>query len=281
MKNKKSILKPLKWVFFWIGLAVLFNLGIWYFLGGQKALEFAGGYLIELSLSVDNLFVFITIFTSFRLNEHAQHRVLGYGILGAIVLRFVFIFFGVKLVTTIEWVLYVFGAILIINGIRMFIKEKEKDPHDSPIIRALSKILPMTTYFQDEKFMIKKEGKRFFTPLFAVLCLIEFSDIIFAIDSVPAVFSVSTDLLIVYTSNIFAILGLRQMYFVLEHLHDRFQYVKYGVGLILCFTGIKLVALMFDFHISIPISIAIIIGVLAISIILSAVVSKHREKEME
>ena len=273
----KHVLKSLKWVIFWIVLAMLFCLGIWYFLGYQKALEFLGGYLIELSLSVDNLFVFITIFMSYGIREHAQHRVLGYGIAGAIILRFIFIFFGVKIVSLFEWVLYIFGAILIFNGIKMFKKEEEKDPHDSRIIRLVAKVLPMTKEFSGEKFMVKEGGKRLFTPLFAVLCLIEGSDILFAIDSVPAVFSVSTDLLIVYTSNIFAILGLRQLYFVLEHLHERFQYVKYGVAVILMFTGVKLAGLMFGLHISIPISIGVILTVLVVSIIASAIVSKKKE----
>lgn len=260
-----------------MGLALLFNLGIWYFMGSQKALEFLGGYLIELSLSVDNLFVFITIFMSYGISEHAQHRVLGYGIAGAVILRFVFIFFGVQLVHMFEWILYVFGAILIINGIRMFKTEEEKDPHESRIVKAVGKVLPMTETFEGEKFMVRKNGKRLFTPLFAVLCLVECSDILFAIDSVPAVFSVSTDLLIVYTSNIFAILGLRQLYFVLEHLHERFQYVKYGVAVILTFTGVKLAGLMFGLHISIPVSIGVIVFVLAVSIILSVIVSKKKE----
>ena len=273
----KHVLKSLKWVIFWIVLAMLFCLGIWYFLGYQKALEFLGGSLIELSLSVDNLFVFITIFMSYGIREHAQHRVLGYGIAGAIILRFIFIFFGVKIVSLFEWVLYIFGAILIFNGIKMFKKEEEKDPHDSRIIRLVAKVLPMTKEFRGEKFMVKEGGKRLFTPLFAVLCLIEGSDILFAIDSVPAVFSVSTDLLIVYTSNIFAILGLRQLYFVLEHLHERFQYVKYGVAVILMFTGVKLAGLMFGLHISIPISIGVILTVLVVSIIASAIVSKKKE----
>lgn len=273
----KHVLKSLKWVIFWIVLAMLFCLGIWYFLGYQKALEFLGGYLIELSLSVDNLFVFITIFMSYGIREDAQHRVLGYGIAGAIILRFIFIFFGVKIVSLFEWVLYIFGAILIFNGIKMFKKEEEKDPHDSRIIRLVAKVLPMTKEFRGEKFMVKEGGKRLFTPLFAVLCLIEGSDILFAIDSVPAVFSVSTDLLIVYTSNIFAILGLRQLYFVLEHLHERFQYVKYGVAVILMFTGVKLAGLMFGLHISIPISIGVILTVLVVSIIASAIVSKKKE----
>ncbi|MCB6992649.1 TerC/Alx family metal homeostasis membrane protein [bacterium 210820-DFI.6.37] len=272
----KDVFKSLKWVAFWMALAVLSGLAVWYFMGSQKALEFYGGYLIEMSLSMDNLFVFISIFMSYGIKEHAQHRVLSYGIAGAIVLRFIFIFFGVKIVTMFEWILYIFGAILIINGIKMFKEEEEKDPHESRIIRAVAKVLPMTESFEGEKFLVKRNGKRLFTPLFAVLCLIEFSDILFAIDSVPAVFSVSTDLLIVYSSNIFAILGLRQLYFVLEHLQERFAYVKYGVAIILMFTGVKLAGLIVGLHISIPISIGVIIGVLVISIILSMILSKKR-----
>ncbi len=272
----KHVLKSLKWVIFWIGLAIVFNLGIWYFLGQSKALEFFGGYLIELSLSVDNLFVFITIFAGYGVKEHAQHRVLGYGIAGAIILRFLFIFFGIKIVTLFEWVLYIFGVILIFNGIKMFKTEEEKDPRDSIVVKAIGKVLPLTEGFEGEKFMVKKDGKRLFTPLFAVLCIIEFSDILFAIDSVPAVFSVSTDLLIVYTSNIFAILGLRQMYFVLEHLHERFQFVKYGVAVVLMFTGVKLAGLFFDLHISIPVSIGVILSVLIVSVVVSILVSKKQ-----
>ena len=272
----KHVLKSLKWVIFWIGLAIVFNLGIWYFLGQSKALEFFGGYLIELSLSVDNLFVFITIFAGYGVKEHAQHRVLGYGIAGAIILRFLFIFFGIKIVTLFEWVLYIFGVILIFNGIKMFKTEEEKDPRDSIVVKAIGKVLPLTEGFEGEKFMVKKDGRRLFTPLFAVLCIIEFSDILFAIDSVPAVFSVSTDLLIVYTSNIFAILGLRQMYFVLEHLHERFQFVKYGVAVVLMFTGVKLAGLFFDLHISIPVSIGVILSVLIVSVVVSILVSKKQ-----
>ena len=170
---------------------------------------------------------------AFGIKEEAQHRVLSWGIRGAIVLRFLFIFFGLKIVTSFGWILYIFGAILIINGIKMLAgKEEEIKPQDSRIIKIVGKILPMTEGFKGKKFMVRVKGRRVFTPLFAILCLVECSDIIFAIDSVPAVFSVSTNLLIVYTSNIFAILGLRQMYFVLEHLQERFQYVKYGVGII-------------------------------------------------
>ena len=224
-RNKKDgtklneIRHSVKWVGFWIGMAAICCGIIWAMLGSKSGLEFAAGYLIELSLSVDNLFVFMSIFLSFGILEKVQHRVLNWGIIGAIVLRFLFIFFGLKIVNSFSWILYIFGAILIINGIKMMIgKEEEKDPSDSRIIKGVSRVLPMTDHFEGDRFMVKKNGRHLFTPLFAVLCLVECSDIIFAIDSVPAVFSVSTNLLIVYSSNIFAILGLRQMYFVLEHL---------------------------------------------------------------
>ena len=199
--------------------------------------------------------------------------------MGAIVLRFLFIFFGLKIVTSFGWILYIFGAILIINGIKMLAgKEEEIKPQDSRIIKIVGKILPMTEGFKGKKFMVRVKGRRVFTPLFAILCLVECSDIIFAIDSVPAVFSVSTNLLIVYTSNIFAILGLRQMYFVLEHLQERFQYVKYGVGIILMFTGIKLLAVIIGLHISTVLSICIIFFVIIWSVILSMLISGRQNR---
>lgn len=276
----KAVIKSLKWVLFWMSLALIFNGVIYYFYGHEKGVEFLAGYLIELSLSIDNLFVFITVFTSFGLTEHAQHRVLRWGIIGAVIMRFFFIFFGIKLVHSFEWILYVFGAILIISGLRMYGKEKEaKDPHEKLVVKGLRRVMPMTEGFEGEKFFIKKNKILYATPLFAVLLIIESSDILFAIDSVPAVFSVSTDLLIVYSSNIFAILGLRQLYFILLHLHDRFSYVKYGVATILIFTGCKMLGSIMNYHIDNLLSIAIIVGVLATSIIASTVVSKVREKK--
>ncbi len=276
----QEIKHSLKWVCFWIAMAFLCFIAIWFIKGSQSGLEFAAGYLIELSLSVDNLFVFMSIFLAFGIREEVQHRVLNWGIIGAIILRFIFIFFGLQLVMAFEWILYIFGAILIINGIKMIVgKDEETKPEDSRIIRAVSKVLPMTEGFRGKKFMVHENGRRLFTPLFAILCLVEGSDIIFAIDSVPAVFSVSTDLIIVYSSNIFAILGLRQMYFVLEHIQERFQYVKYGVGVLLMFTGVKLLSLILDFHISTVASIIIIFSVILISVILSLVISKKQEKK--
>ena len=273
MELKKSI----KWICFWVGMAAIVNIIILFTLGKELALEFTAGYLIELSLSIDNLFVFITIFLGFGIRDRAQHRVLGYGIMGAIILRFIFIFFGLKLVSSFEWLLYIFGIILIINGIKMMRGSDEAtEPHDSKVIKLVSKILPMTMDFDGDRFVTRKNGKLLFTPLFAILCLVECSDIIFAIDSVPAVFSVSTNLIVVYTSNIFAILGLRQLYFVLAHLQERFKYVKYGVSLLLMFTGVKLLGVMFDFHISTAVSIGIIVTVVTLSIVISMALSKEK-----
>lgn len=266
-----------------MGLALAANGIIWFFMGQEKALQFLAGYLIELSLSIDNLFVFIMIFTSFGLCEHAQHRVLGWGIIGAIILRFIFIFFGIKLVNMFSWLLYIFGAILIIQGIRMYRggEEEVKDPHEKAVVRLLAKIMPMKQEFIGEKFFVRENGKLWATPLFAVLLIIETSDIIFAIDSVPAVFSVSTDLIVVYTSNIFAIMGLRQLYFVLEHLQERFRYVKYGVATLLTFTGLKMLLGIVDIHISTAVSIGIILCVLIGSIVISMALSGKEAENVE
>ena len=198
----KQVLLSLRWVIFWMSLALLFNGVIYYFYGAEKGIEFLAGYLIELSLSIDNLFVFITIFMSFGLSEHAQHRVLRWGIIGAVVMRFFFIFFGIKLIDNFQWILYVFGVILIVSGVRMYNShESAKDPHDKFILKVLKRVMPMTKEFVGEKFFVKKNKILYATPLFAVLLLIETSDIVFAIDSVPAVFSVSTDLAQIYLQS--------------------------------------------------------------------------------
>ena len=281
-KNEHKIanaVKSIKWLLFWITLAMAFCVGVYFKMGKDSAIDYLGGYLIEFSLSIDNVFVFLMIFMSFGISEKAQHRVLGWGILSAIVLRFFFIFFGVAVVNKFEWVLYVFGVLLIFSGSKMFRDDdKDKDPHDSKVLRWMSKIIPMSTFFDDEKFFTVENGKRIATPLLGVLVLIESSDIMFAIDSVPAVLSISTDLFIVYTSNIFAILGLRQLFFVIEHMQERFAYVKYGVACILIFTGLKMIAGIIDLHISTPISIGVIVGILAGSIILSMIKSKDKKK---
>lgn len=262
-----------------VALALAVCGGIYYVMGQQAAFEFLGAYLIEFSLSIDNLFVFITVFTAFRVPVAYQHRALAWGIWTAVVLRFLFIFLGVSIVQNFEWVLYLFGFILMYSGYQMY-KGEEEDDNPSDVTdnlgyRILSKFMPITQDFVGNHFIAKVDGKWHATPLLAALLVIESSDIMFAIDSVPAALSVSTNLFLVYTSNILAILGLRQLYFVLEHLQERFAYVRYGVAIILGFTGIKLAVLMFHLHIPILLSIGFIFSVLIGSIVLSIYKTKE------
>ncbi len=270
MSTKKALL----WVLFWISLAMIFNVGVYFFMGSEKALEFLGGFVIEKSLSVDNLFLFILVFSSFGIRPEYQRRVLNYGIAGALILRLIFVLLGVTIVNKFHWMLYIFGAILIISGIKMMFGNENNDVKDSKIIKLLRKIIPVTDKLEGQRFFIRKNNILYATPLFAVLIVIEFTDIIFAVDSIPAIFSITTDPFIVYTSNIFAILGLRSMYFVLGNLHEKFKYVKYGVALILTFTGVKLSLLMFDVKIPIELSLTVIMSILVLSIITSVLINR-------
>lgn len=268
MPAKKAFL----WVLTWIALAASFDAGIYFISGKQKALEFMGGYIIEQSLSVDNLFLFLVIFSSFGIPPVYQRRVLNYGIIGAIILRLIFIVLGVAAVNRFHWILYIFGILLIISGVKMFLDKGEpKDFKNSKVLKFLGKIMPVTEDLNGEKFFLRRSGVLYATPLFAILLLIEASDLVFAIDSIPAVFSVSTDPLIVYSSNIFAILGLRNMYFILEKIHHAFYYVKYGVAAVLFFTGIKLSLLYFQIDIPLTVSIGTIFAVLLFSVAASVV----------
>ncbi|MDP4090994.1 MAG: TerC/Alx family metal homeostasis membrane protein [Bacillota bacterium] len=270
-----SIKKALTWTAIWLGLALGFNGGIWYFLGRDKALAFLGGYIIEQSLSIDNLFLFIIVFTSFGIKSEHQRRILNYGIAGAIVLRMIFVVLGVTVVNMFHWVLYVFGVILIVSGVKMMLKKEEDNASfkDSKVIKLLGRIIPVSKELSGSRFFVRKNKVLYATPLFAILILIEFTDILFAIDSIPAIFSITTDPFIIYTSNIFAILGLRSMYFVLGRLHEKFKYVKYGVALILTFTGIKLFILIFHISIATGLALAIIFIILAASIAASVLFS--------
>lgn len=282
-----------KWLYFWIVMAFVFDVIIYFWQGMEQAIDFASGYLIELSLSVDNLFVFLLIFISFGINEHAQHRVLNYGIAGTIILRFLFIFVGISLVNKFEWVLWIFGALLILSGAKMFKRDDgNEDPRDGVIYKVITKFLPMSSDFVGEKFVVKNDGtnynkssivskkaKKLYTPLMVVMILIIFTDIIFAIDSVPAVLSMTRDMFIVYTSNMFAIMGLRQLFFLLEHMHERFQYVKYGVAVILVLTGVKMLLDIFNIHVHNLVSIAAILVILSASIIISVIVTKQIERK--
>lgn len=284
-----------KWLYFWIVLAFAFDVGIYFVEGWDKAVDFASGYLIELSLSVDNLFVFLLIFISFGIKEHAQHKILAYGIAGTIVLRFLFIFIGISLVNKFEWILWIFGALLIYSGFKMFKKDDDDDdPRDGILYKMIAKTMPMSENVDGERFIVTNDGtnydpksplskksKKLFTPLAVVMVLIIFSDIIFAIDSVPAVISMTRDLFIVYTSNMFAIMGLRQMFFLLEHMHRKFRYVKYGVAFILIFTGVKMLLDIFHIHVHNLVSIAVILVILIASIIVSVVLSEKQDEETE
>jgi tellurite resistance protein TerC len=288
-KEKKFDLWQYKWLYFWILIATLFGVGIYFFMGTNHAIDYAGAYLIELSLSVDNLFVFLLIFISFGIDEHAQHRVLFYGIAGTVLLRFLFLFIGISLVNAFEWVLWIFGALLIFSGAKMFVHDEDKDPRDGTMYKAVTRFMPMCSDFVGEKFIVRNDGTNYdgeacpiskkskwlCTPMMVVMALIIGADIIFAIDSVPAVVSMTTNMFIVYTSNFFAVMGLRQLFFVLEHMHERFQYVRIGVAVILIFTGIKMLLGIFNLHIHNLISIGIIIVILTASIIFSVVKTRR------
>lgn len=275
MSTKKTLIH----LGLWVGLALIFNIGIYFFMGYEKALAFLGGYVIEQSLSLDNLFLFLLIFESFSLKPEYQKRVLTFGIAGAIILRFIFVILGISIVNEFHWMLYIFGILLIVSGFKMFFKhENSSNVKDSKLLKLLNKVIPVSDKLDGEKFFTRKNGILYATPLLAILILIEGSDIIFAIDSIPAIFSITTDPFIVYTSNIFAILGLRNLYFILEKLHNNFAYVKYGVACILVFTGIKLSITFFHIEISILISLATIFTILLISIIASMFKSK-KDKE--
>lgn len=295
-QDEEIKVKPaLYWSAFWIGLALLFNVGI-YFIGDiywgeviakQKALEFFTGYLIEKSLSVDNLFVFLMVFGFFGIQAKYQHRILFWGIIGAIVMRAIFIFAGVALIERFTWVMYVFGAFLVYTGIHMLFEKDDKnsfDPNKNFAVRLFRKFMPVSEDTSLTTFFVRKDKKLYATHFFIVLLLIEASDLIFAIDSIPAVLSVSKDPFIVYTSNIFAILGLRSLYFALNGVMQYFKYLKYALAFILSFIGIKMCInelghqFGYNIHIGTFVSLGVIIVSLAISIFASVIEEKVSKK---
>ena len=254
------------WTAVWVTLALLFAGGLYLVENRQVALTFLTGYVIEESLSVDNIFVMVLIFEYFRVPKSVQHRVLFYGILGALVMRGLFIAAGTALITRFHWVLYVFGAMLIVTGIRMARKQDEGfEGERSPIVRGVRRLVPISTEYHGSRFFIVEGGKRVATPLLLVLVLVEVTDLIFAIDSIPAIFGVTRDPFIVFTSNIFAVLGLRSLYFLLAAVVDRFHLLKYGLAVILSFVGFKMLTERF-IEIDIVLSLSIILGVLAVAI---------------
>jgi len=268
--------EALAWVLVWLGLALLFNGAIWFWFGAQKALEFSTGYLIEYALSVDNLFVFLIILSYFSVPRRYQHRVIFWGILGAMVMRGVFIVAGSVLLQKFHALFYVFGAFLVFTGIKTIIDKGDKhDPSRNPVLRLFRRWIPITKDYHGSRFIVRENGKKYATPLLMVLVVIEMTDVIFAVDSVPAIFAVTHDPFIIYTSNIFAILGLRALYFVLSDFMGKLEYLKIGLGLVLTFVGIKMLIVEY-YKIPIVISLGTIIGILGISVVASLV---HRKKK--
>ena len=239
--HEVSLKEALIWTFIWVSLALIFNAIIFYWRGRQQALEFFTGYLVEKALSVDNIFVFIMIFTYFQIPSKYQHKVLFWGILGALLMRVIFIFAGVALIEKFHFTIYLFGALLIYTGYKMFYHNNAKiDPEKNPVIRFFKKLMPVTPLLQEDNFFVKLDGKLYATPLFLVLILIETTDLIFAVDSIPAILAITQDQFIVYTSNVFAILGLRSLYFALAGVVHRFWLLSYGLAVVLIFVGVKM-----------------------------------------
>ena len=300
-QHEVSVTEALKMTAVWVIVSLVFCAGIELFYPGdshEKAMEFLAGYLIEKSLSMDNLFVFLMLFSFFGIQRKYQHEVLFWGIFGALVLRSIFIFAGTAMITRFEWILGLFGLFLIYTGIKMFGHQEDGqvDPSKNIFVKLFKKFFPVTDQMHDDKFFIVEKGKHLATPLFIALLVIETTDVAFAVDSIPAVFSVSRDPFIVLTSNIFAILGLRALYFALAAVAKYFTYLKYGLGIILSFVGIKMLLTMdeyvnafgqfigvnFNMHkieVPTPLSLAIIFSVLVLSMLLSVVISRTKSTE--
>jgi len=282
--HKVTVREALGWSVAWVMLALLFSGLLWWYLdhsigrefANQKSLEFLSGYLIEKSLSVDNIFVFLVIFGYFAVPAEMQRRVLLYGVVGAIIMRAVMILLGAWLIAQFSWIMYLFGAFLIITGIKMLIfADKESDLNDNPLLKFLRKHMRISNEYDGEKFFTMRNGVRYFTPLMLVLILIEVTDLVFAVDSIPAIFAITTDPFIVFTSNMFAIMGLRALYFLLADVADRFHYLKYGLALVLVFVGGKMLV-AYWFHIPVMISLLIVGAILLASVIISLMLSKKK-----
>jgi tellurite resistance protein TerC len=271
--KKVGFREALLWSLTWVALALVFNAWLWWYVDGTQgreaanriAAEFFTGYLIEKSLAVDNIFVFLMLFTAFGVPVIYQRRVLVLGVIGAIVLRAVMILIGAWLLAKFHWILYVFGAFLLLTGVKMlFFAEAAPDLEQNPVLRWLRRHITITSTYQEERFIVTQDGRRAYTPLFVVMVMIAITDVIFAVDSIPAIFAVTLDPFIVLTSNVFAILGLRAMYFMLADLADRFHLLKYGLAFILVFIGIKML-LLDVYKIPIGFALAVVFAVLAIS----------------
>jgi len=259
------------WTAVWVGLALVFAAGLAFFATPQVALTFLTGYLIEESLSIDNIFVIVLIFQYFAVPAQYQHRVLFWGILGALIMRGLFIGLGTALLARFEWIIYVFGALLVITGVRMALKQDEEFEGDqNPVVKLVRRIFPLTDGYRGKDFFVLENGKRYATPLMLVLVLVEATDLIFAIDSIPAIFGITRDPFIVFTSNIFAVMGLRSLFFLLAHVVLKFHLLKYGLAVILTFVGVKMIIEPWV-HIPILASLAVVLGVLLLSIVASLI----------
>lgn len=274
--HEVGVKEALTWTGVWISLAMLFNLFVYYYFDKEKAFEFFTGYIIEKSLSIDNIFVIIMIFSYFKVPNAYQHKVLFWGILGALVMRVIFILTGMELIQQFHWLIYIFGGFLIITGIRMLTAgDSQFEPERNPLVKLARKIFPFTPTFEGDKFFVRRDAKLWATPLFLVVLIIEATDLIFAVDSIPAILAISDDSFIVYTSNVFAILGLRSLYFVLAGIEKYFQYLKYGLSAILIFVGIKMCIV--DFY-KVPVDLSlIIIGFVLTTAMVASVAKKESQ----
>ena len=285
--HKVGVKEAAIWSLVWVSLALLFNGGLWWYLTGtvgpeiadQKALEFFSGYLIEKTLSVDNVFVFLLIFSAFQVPAQYQRRVLVYGVLGAILMRAVMILAGAWVVSEFSWVLYLFGAFLLFTGIRMLVAaDAEPDVANNPVLRFARRHLRVAEGDHGESFMVVKNGVRYVTPLFLVLILIEVTDLVFAVDSIPAIFAITTDPFIVFTSNLFAIMGLRALYFLLVDVADRFHLLKYGLAMVLTFIGVKMLIMPW-YHVPVQASLTVVAVLITASCLASVFVTRAKKDE--
>lgn len=277
--HEVSFKEAAAWSSVWVALAIVFGVGVYTWFGAERGLEFATGYLIEKALAVDNIFVFVVIFSTFGIPAIYQHRVLFWGVLGALLMRAVFIVAGGAFLQRFHWAIYVFGGILAITGIKLLLQRDETpDPEKNPVVRLFRRILPVTRGLRGERFTVVENGRRFATPLLLALVAVEVSDVIFAVDSIPAIFAITTDPFIVFTSNIFAILGLRSMYFVLASVVTKFTYLKVGLSAVLVFVGAKML-LMGVFKIPITVSLGVVVGILAVAVAASIWLPKVPEPE--
>jgi tellurite resistance protein TerC len=270
------------WSGVWVTLAMIFAGIVFHYQGSQRGFEFLTGYLIELSLSVDNLFVFLLIFSYFKVPAKFQHRVLFWGVMGALFMRLTMIFVGAALINKFHWIIYIFGAFLVYTGIKMFKEEEiEIQPEQNPLIRAVTRFLPITRHYEEQKFFTISNGKRTGTLLLLVLMVVEVTDLIFAVDSIPAIFAVTRDTFIVYTSNVFAILGLRSMYFLLAGVVEKFRYLRFGLAIVLTFIGLKMLLGAVGVIISIKISLIFVAIVLVGSVAASLLVAPASDSTIQ